>query len=156
MEFDIENAQERERVYLFLDESGTSYGDALTLVGATAFHDAPAAERVIKAAYDRTLGDASIWRQPEKRRKFAESGFHFTEDSESVRNVFVDTLSHLDFRAYVAYGTNDPSQDVTSRLITMYGPFFQAFSPDIARRSSPLSSRRTRRWTHCTGSYGMP
>lgn len=90
-------------------------------MGATAFRDAPAAETLIKAAYDRALGDASIWRDPEKRRKFAESGFHFTEDSESVRHVLIDTLNRLDFRAYVAYAKNDASQDITDRLVTMYG-----------------------------------
>lgn len=121
MELENEDQQERQRVYLFLDESGTSSGDALTLVGATAFHDAAAAEVLIKSAYDRALGDASIWPHDAKRRTFAESGFHFTEDSESVRQVLLAALGQLEFRAYVAYAKNDPSQDVTDRLVTMYG-----------------------------------
>lgn len=118
---DFENEEERQRIFLFLDESGTSSGDALTLVGATAFHDAAAAEQLIKAAYDRALGDASIWPNEEKRRKFAESGFHFTEDSESVRQVLLAALGNLEFRAYVAYAKNSTSQDLTERLVTMYG-----------------------------------
>jgi hypothetical protein len=121
VELDIEDQQERQRVYLFLDESGTSSGDSLTLVGATAFRDAAAAEARIKASYERALGDASLWPDDARRRKFAATGFHFAEDSESVRPVLLATLGQLDFRAYVAYAKNDPSQDVTDRLVTMYG-----------------------------------
>ena len=121
MELENKNQQDRQRVYLFLDESGTSSGDSLTLVGATAFHDAPAAEALIKAAHERALGDASIWPDTAKRRKFAESGFHFAEDSESVRQVLLAALGQLDFRAYVAFAKNDRSQDITDRLVTMYG-----------------------------------
>lgn len=112
---------ERQPVYLFLDESGTSLGEPRTLVGATAFQDAAAAEAVVKAAYHRALGDVSIWPDEAKRRKFAETGFHFTEDSESVRQVLLSALTHLEFRAYVAYANNDSSEDVASRLVAMYG-----------------------------------
>lgn len=121
MSLEIDVAQGSQPVFLFLDESGTSPGDALTLVGATAFHDAPAAEAVIKAAYGRALGDASIWPESAKRQKFAATGFHFAEDSESVRQVLIAALSQIEFRAYVAYAKNDATQKVTDRLITMYG-----------------------------------
>lgn len=117
----LQDEEERQQVFLFLDESGTSEGDPLTLVGATAFHDAVAAEQLIKEAHDRALGDASIWPNSEKRRKFAETGFHFTEDSESVRQVLLTALGQLDFRAYVAYARNDRSANLTDRLVTMYG-----------------------------------
>lgn len=116
-----DDQQERQQVHLFLDESGTSSSDILTLVGATAFHDAPAAEAIVKAAYGRALGDAAIWPDPSKREKFAESGFHFTEDSESVRQVFLAALGQLEFRAYVAFAKNDPAQPVSDRLVAMYG-----------------------------------
>lgn len=111
----------RQRVHIFLDESGTSASDAITLVGATVFHDVEAAESVIRAARDRALGDASIWRDEAKRRKFAQTGFHFTEDSESVRHAFLSTLGQLEFRAYAAYAKNDASRRVSERLIAMYG-----------------------------------
>jgi len=117
----VDELDARQPVYIFLDESGTSSNDALTLVGATAFHDARAAETLIKAAHGRALGDASIWPDDTKRRRFAESGFHFTEDSESVRQVLLSTLGQLEFRAYAAYAKNSTSQSVSDRLIAMYG-----------------------------------
>lgn len=121
MELDTSAEQATESVFLFLDESGTSSGEPLTLVGATAFHDATAAEALIKAAHGRALGDASLWPDETKRRKFAESSFHFTEDSESVRQVLLTALSQVEFRAYVAYASNDESRPVTDRLVSMYG-----------------------------------
>ncbi|KAA9085416.1 hypothetical protein [Microbacterium radiodurans] len=108
-------------VWLFLDEAGTSANDAMTLVGATAFQNVLDAEMAIRNAYHRALGDASIWPDETKRRKFAETGFHFTEDSESVRQVLLAALSQLEFRAYVAYARNDLSQEVGARLVAMYG-----------------------------------
>lgn len=116
-----QRSDERQRVHIFLDESGTSADDAITLVGATAFHDVEAAESLIRAARDRTLGDASIWPDDAKRRKFAQTGFHFTEDSESVRQAFLNALGQLEFRAYAAFAKNDLSRSVSDRLAAMYG-----------------------------------
>jgi hypothetical protein len=118
---DTQQQDNRQRVHIFLDEAGTSGNDAITLVGATAFHDVEVAESVIRAAHGRALGDASIWRDEAKRRKFAQTGFHFTEDSESVRHAFLATLGQLEFRAYAAFARNDPSRSVSERLIAMYG-----------------------------------
>jgi len=112
---------ELQRVDLFLDESGTSSNDRLTLVGAVAFQDTPRAERLIKAAYERALGDASLWPDGAKRRAFAEVGFHFTEDSESVKQILLAQLGELEFRAYVAYANNDPSVSSAEKLVAMYG-----------------------------------
>lgn len=63
------------RVALFLDESGTSGGESTTLVGAVAFHDVAAAELAIKNAYDRVLGDSSLWSDAAKRQRLARDGF---------------------------------------------------------------------------------
>ncbi|MGH7963363.1 MAG: hypothetical protein ACRERD_16330, partial [Candidatus Binatia bacterium] len=155
--------QERQRVFLFLDESGTSSGDALTLVGATAFHDASAAEGLIKAAYDRALGDASIWPNDAKRRKFAESGFHFTEDSESVRQVLLAALGQLEFRAYVAFAKNDPSQQVTDRLVSMYGTLLSSVLARyretkltvVFEENSSMDPLYGKMWTVLTGATGL-
>jgi hypothetical protein len=117
----LDDRDDLQQVFLFLDESGTSSADPLTLVGATAFHDASAAEALVKAAYERALGDASIWPSDAKRAAFASVGFHFTEDSESVRQVLLAALGQLDFRAYVAFAKNAPPYGSTDRLISMYG-----------------------------------
>ncbi|GAA1224403.1 hypothetical protein GCM10009587_31210 [Microbacterium maritypicum] len=113
--------ESRAPIYLFVDESGTSASDPLTLVGVTAFRDIERAESEIAYAYQRALGDVSLWPNVEKRRTFASVGFHFTEDSESVRASMLGALGLLEFRAYVAYSTNDPSQSTSDKLTTMYG-----------------------------------
>jgi hypothetical protein len=117
----VEDRDDQNEVYLFLDESGTSSSDSLTLVGATAFHDAAAAEALVKAAYERAFSDASIWPDDAKRAAFASVGFHFTEDSESVKQVLLAALGQLDFRAYVAFSKNVPPHGITDRLVSMYG-----------------------------------
>jgi len=90
-------------------------------VGAVAFQDTQRAEQLIKAAYERALGDASLWPNAEKRLAFSEVGFHFTEDSESVKQILLTLLGELEFRAYVAFARNDPSSDSVERLVAMYG-----------------------------------
>ncbi|MEJ1230879.1 MAG: hypothetical protein WDM88_10190 [Galbitalea sp.] len=109
------------RVALFLDESGTSSGDSTTLVGAVAFHDVGAAELAIKNAYDRVLGDSSLWSDPTKRQRFAKVGFHFTEDDESVRSILLAELGSLQFRAYAAYAATPEAGSPPDLLVTMYG-----------------------------------
>lgn len=86
-----------------------------------AFQDTPRAEQLIKAAYEKALGDASLWPNEEKRRAFSEVGFHFTEDSESVKQILLALLGELEFRAYVAFARNDQSSDGVERLVAMYG-----------------------------------
>lgn len=112
---------DRQNVFLFLDESGTSKADPYTLVGATAFLGVGSAESAIMAAGERALGNAAIWTSDEKRAAFGETGFHFAEDSESVRHILLTEMERLDFRAYVAYAKNDPNGDIVARLISMYG-----------------------------------
>ncbi|TCC18087.1 hypothetical protein E0H58_35275 [Kribbella speibonae] len=104
---DEKDPEDRLPVFLFLDESGTAPTDPLTMVGATAYHDVARAEAAIIDAYGRALGDASLWHRSSKRRRFSEVGFHFTEDSESVRNTFLSALDSIDYRAYAAYSRND-------------------------------------------------
>jgi hypothetical protein len=111
----------RPVVHLFLDESGTSADEDITMVGATAFHDAARAELAIRDAFDRALGDASLWRDEVKRKKFADVGFHFTEDSESVKAPLLQALAGLEFRAYSAYSKNVTGRPVTELLTAMYG-----------------------------------
>ncbi|GAB3601248.1 hypothetical protein [Microbacterium tumbae] len=108
-------------MFLFVDESGTSANDPMTLVGVTAFYDVARAERLIKQAYDRVRGDATLWVDQERRRNFSATGFHFTEDSESVRGVLLDALGSIDFRAYAAYARRDDERSVTDLLTNMYG-----------------------------------
>lgn len=91
------------------------------MVGATAYHDVTAAETAIKAAHQRTLGDNSQWASAEKRQKFAEVGFHFTEDSESVRTALLSALDTIEFRSYAAYAKHDESIDTAELLTSMYG-----------------------------------
>lgn len=112
---------DRPPVILFVDESGTSPSDPLTLVGATAYHDAAKAESAIVDAHSRALGDASLWPNPVKRKRFSEVGFHFTEDSESVRSSFLSALDSVDYRAYVAYAKNGEQRNTTDLLVAMYG-----------------------------------
>lgn len=108
-------------MFLFLDESGTAPSDPLTLVGATAYHDVAAAESAIVDAHGRALGDVSLWPDPAKRERFSRVGFHFTEDSESVRSAFLDTLDSIEYRAYAAYAKNGAQRDTTDLLVAMYG-----------------------------------
>lgn len=118
--------QVRPSVFLFLDESGTSPGDPLTLVGATAYHDVAKAEAAIVAAHGRALGDASLWPNATKRQRFSEVGFHFTEDSESVRSTFLAALDSLEYRAYAAYSANAMQLEMTDLLIAMYGTLLRS------------------------------
>lgn len=112
----------RPRVALFLDESGTSADDTTMMVGAVAFHDVAGAELAIKNAYDRVLGDSSLWHdRAVKRQRFADVGFHFTEDDESVRSTFLATLGSLQFRAYAAYSRNPEHESSPDLLVMMYG-----------------------------------
>lgn len=113
--------QDRLSVTLFLDESGTGSSSPLTLVGATAYHDVAKAEIAIVNAHARALGDASLWPDPAKRRRFSEVGFHFTDDSESVRSTLLSTLDSIDYRAYAAYSRNGAQRDPTELLVAMYG-----------------------------------
>lgn len=91
------------------------------MVGATAYHDVAKAEAAIIDAYARALGDASLWRRSSRRRKFSEVGFHFTEDSESVRSTFLSALDSIDYRAYAAYARNDAQRSTTDLIVAMYG-----------------------------------
>jgi hypothetical protein len=116
-----QNTPDRPPVYLFLDESGTDPSNPLTLVGATAYHDVAGAESAITGAHGRALGDASLWSDPAKRQRFSEVGFHFTEDSESVRTTFLSALDSIDYRAYVAYSKSGAQRGSTELLVTMYG-----------------------------------
>lgn len=93
----------------------------MTLVGATAYHDVAKAEKAITEAHARTLGDASLWPSPSKRLRFLKTGFHFADDSESVKNTFISTLDQLEFRAYAAYSRNREERDTTDLLVAMYG-----------------------------------
>ncbi|WP_427889391.1 hypothetical protein ACQHIV_39210 [Kribbella sp. GL6] len=121
MVVDNREPQDRPPVFLFLDESGTAPSDPLTMVGATAFHDIDKAEAAIIEAHGRALGDASLWRSSARRRKFSEVGFHFTEDSESVRSAFLSALDSIDYRAYAAYAKNDEQRSTTDLIVAMYG-----------------------------------
>lgn len=118
---DEKDPEDRLPVFLFLDESGTAPTDPLTMVGATAYHDVARAEAAIIDAYGRALGDASLWHRSSKRRRFSEVGFHFTEDSESVRNTFLSALDSIDYRAYAAYSRNDAQLSTTDLIVAMYG-----------------------------------
>jgi hypothetical protein len=123
----VDNANHaRPQIALFLDESGTSATDPTTLVGVVAFHHVAEAEAAIRAAYDRALGDASLWPDPTRRQRFAETGFHFAEDSESVRQVLLATLGSLQYRAYIAYASNTSSAQSTNRLTSMYGTLLRS------------------------------
>ncbi|MGU3358001.1 hypothetical protein ACLBWJ_12165 [Microbacterium sp. M4A5_1d] len=152
-----------ERVHLFLDESGTSRNDRTTLIGATAFRDVAAAESIIRAAYETALGDSTIWPDEVRRRKFAETGFHFTEDSESVRQVLLDALGGLEFRAYVAYARNDLDQPLTDRLVAMYGTLLQsvlaryrdASLTVVFEENSAMDSLYGRLWRVLLSSVGL-
>jgi hypothetical protein len=117
----LKSGQDRPPVFLFLDESGTSPSDPLTLVGATAYHDVLRAETAIVDAHSRALGDVSLWPDSSKRKRFAETGFHFTEDSESVRSALLSALDSIEYRAYVAYAKNVGQQGSTDLLAAMYG-----------------------------------
>jgi len=114
-------------VYLFLDESGTSVNDSMTMVGATAFYDVRQAEDRIKITYERVLGDPSFWTgQERKRTVFRENGFHFTEDNDSVRDALLTAMGEIQFRAYAAYAKNDRTLSTAERLIQMYGTLLQS------------------------------
>lgn len=115
------NPQDQPSVFLFLDESGTGPSSPLTLVGATAYHDVANAELAIVDAHARTLGNASLWPNPTRRQRFSEVGFHFTDDSESVRNSFLSALDSIDYRAYAAYSANGARRNTTELLVAMYG-----------------------------------
>jgi hypothetical protein len=121
-----QHLQARPSVFLFLDESGTSPKDPLTLVGATAYHDVAKAESAIVAAHGRALGDTSLWPDQTKRQRFSEVGFHFTEDSESVRNTFLGALDSIEYRAYAAYSRNAAQLDMTDLLASMYGTLLRS------------------------------
>lgn len=116
-----ENSQARPPVFLFLDESGTDPSDPLTLVGATAYHDVAKAESAIVDAHGRALGDKSLWPNSARRQRFSEVGFHFTEDSESVRNALLSALDSVEYRAYAAYAKNGGQRNSTDLLVAMYG-----------------------------------
>lgn len=93
----------------------------MTLVGATAYHDSAKAELAIVDAHARALGDASLWPDPARRQRFSEVGFHFTDDSESVRSTFLSALDSIDYRAYAAYSRNGAKRSTTDLLVAMYG-----------------------------------
>lgn len=121
-----ETSTEPPEIFLFLDESGTSSQDRVTLVGATAFHDVASAEATIAAVHSRVLGDSALWPEGSKRERFSKKGFHFTEDSESVRGQLLSALATLDFRAYAAYASNDRSRGMTELLTGMYGTLLRS------------------------------
>lgn len=91
------------------------------MVGAVAVHDVRAVEGAVRHAYDLALGDSSIWPDQQRRQRFAEVGFHFTEDSESVRQVLLTALNSIQYRAYAAYALNDHAKPMTEQLTAMYG-----------------------------------
>lgn len=107
-------------VHIFFDESGTSSSDRFLLAGATAYYEVAAAEERIREARDRALGDSALWSRPSARSAFETTGFHYTEDNESVRQVLLNTLETVEFRAYCAYSKNERGTDNVDRLINMY------------------------------------
>lgn len=111
----------REQIHVFFDESGTSPGDEYLLVGAVAFHDVNGAESDVKAAYDRAIGSPHLWSDDEGRAKFSRTGFHHTADSEPVKQVLLDAMTSLDFRAYAAYSGNPAPESNVERMVSMYG-----------------------------------
>ena len=163
MQLDNQEPDGKENIHLFLDESGTSASDQLTLVGATAFRDVAAAEAMIGAAHERALGDASIWGTVAKRQKFAESGFHFTEDSESVRQVLLEALGGLEFRAYVAYSNRDQSEEITDNLVVMYGTLLSSVLARyretkltvVFEENSSMDPLYGKVWSVLTGEVGL-
>jgi hypothetical protein len=91
------------------------------MVGVTAVHGIGVAEAAVRRAYEVALGDSSLWPDERRRRRFAEVGFHFTEDSESVRQVFLTALNSIQYRGYAAYAKRENSTAMTEKLTAMYG-----------------------------------
>lgn len=114
--------------HIFFDESGTSAGDQFTLVCATVFADVEAAESLVASAFHRAQGNIALWPNDVRRSQFAATGYHFAEDSETVRATLLDAIAQLDFRAYAVFGMNT-GQETTDRLVHMYGLLLRSLIP---------------------------
>lgn len=114
--------------HIFLDESGTSADEPYTLVCATVFADVEAAESLVASAFQRAVGNVALWPDEARRRQFSATGYHFAEDSETVRATLLEAMAQLDFRAYAVFGVNS-GVETTDRLVHMYGLLLRSLIP---------------------------
>lgn len=107
-------------ISVFLDESGTHAGSSALLAGAIVTPDAGTLEHEVVMLHSAAISDRIHWETDDKRRLFAERGFHHSEDNVSLQNVFVLALRSLDFRAHVAYSRRESGLDDEELLLNMY------------------------------------
>lgn len=110
-------------VWVLLDESGTSRSDERLFVGAVVTTDIDALESEVFGVHQFVLGDDACWvDKPERRSHFATKGFHFVEDSETIRDRVREWLSTAGLRAYFAHSRNHAASElnVEQRMMLMY------------------------------------
>lgn len=109
------------RVTVYLDESGTHEGSAHVLVGALVSLDAEGLEHAVAERAAEVAADSSLWTmEPGKRAVFSRRWFHHSEDDDTVRGRFAETLGILEFRAHVCYSRRTLGLADTDLLLVMY------------------------------------
>jgi len=101
------------RLYAYLDESFIELksGQKRILVGAAVTADPDSLSRNINEAVDDVLAQAPLWEsrtggheEPfERRGRFQDVGFHFTEDSPAIRRIGLKAMLQADVRLHVIH-----------------------------------------------------
>ena len=107
-------------IWVFLDESGTHAKAERLLVGAVVAPDREALESAVAEAFGDVAAQAANWRTDEEIEAFLARGFHFTQDSVSIRNEFVRRLSTMNIRVHAAYSASGKGDAWRTRAAAMY------------------------------------
>lgn len=95
-------------------------------MGAIVVNDGQALETELNTKAAATLADQSMWSfrppgQGDRRKRFSKEGFHYTRDSEAIRNAAISVMRAHDFRAHIIYShLTDPQLPRTSLMKAMY------------------------------------
>ena len=121
-----------ESVTIFLDESYGPSKTALTMVCAVVFAELELSEKSLAMRYKQLAVEPHRWDSTKKFLRFRKDGFHYTTDTDQVRDLFLDDAAHLDFRAHLAYSANPFNLSNTDLLINLYRailvPIFSRYS----------------------------
>ncbi len=108
-------------VTAYLDEANTHAGSARVLVGAAVTLSGETLEAAVEQRKRQIYTEGSYWSQtPEKREPFGTRGFHHCDDDDTVRSMFVESLSGLDFRSHVCFSRRSVDLPDEDLLLVMY------------------------------------
>lgn len=108
-------------VTAYLDESGTHAGSARVMIGAIATMNGSEMDRIVEERVADLLADDDLWISPVgKREDFRRRGFHHSEDDDTVRGRFQETLGQIEFRAHVCHSRRAIELSDEELLIVMY------------------------------------